>query len=97
MFALIETLRPRRYAELGSHYGASFFAACQTAQKIRTPADFVAIDLWEGDPQAGFYGEEVYEAFEGIRLKHYADVWDGPFDRTLWKLRTSFCRTNLLI
>ncbi len=74
MFALIETLRPRRYAELGSHYGASFFAACQTAQKIRIPADFVAIDLWEGDPQAGYYGEEVYDAFEGIRLKHYGDV-----------------------
>ena len=74
MFALIETLRPRRYAELGSHYGASFFAACQTAQKIRIPADFVAIDLWEGDPQAGYYGEEVYDAFERIRLKHYASV-----------------------
>ncbi|MEP2027452.1 MAG: class I SAM-dependent methyltransferase [Paracoccaceae bacterium] len=71
MFALTETLRPRRFAELGSHYGASFFAACQIAKRLRLPTCAVAIDLWEGDPQAGYYGEEVYASFEALRKKHF--------------------------
>ncbi len=73
MFALIETLRPRRFVELGSHYGASFFAACQTIKRLNLPSCGIAIDLWEGDPQAGFYGEEVYNSFEGLRTKNFSD------------------------
>ncbi len=73
MFALIKTLRPRRYVELGTHCGASFFAACQTFKQLNLPAMGVAIDLWEGDPQAGFYGKEVYNAFEYLRKTRYPD------------------------
>lgn len=72
MFALVETLRPRRFTELGSHYGASFFAACQTMKRLGLPSVGTAVDLWEGDPQAGFYGEEVYSSFETLRKQHFA-------------------------
>jgi len=64
-------LRPRRFTELGSHYGASFFAACQTIKRLGLPSCATAVDLWEGDPQAGFYGEEVYSSFETLRKQHF--------------------------
>ncbi len=36
----------RRYVELGSHYGCSFFAACQAVRRFGTDAECVAIDTW---------------------------------------------------
>ena len=63
MLALMALLRPRRYAELGSHHGFSFYAACQGAAVSRTGTECVAMDTWQGDHQAGRYGDEVYEDF----------------------------------
>nr|WP_314075188.1 class I SAM-dependent methyltransferase [uncultured Roseococcus sp.] len=75
MMALMALLRPRRYAELGSHHGFSFFAACQGAAEIRSDTECVAIDTWRGDHHAGNYGEEVYENFlKGLRRDH-----NGPY------------------
>jgi predicted O-methyltransferase YrrM len=71
MFSLISELRPRRYVELGTQYGASFFAACQMLKHLGLPSLAIAIDLWEGDSQAGFYGEEVYNNFEHLRNTRY--------------------------
>ncbi len=73
MFSLIAQLRPRRYVELGTHYGASFFAACQMFKYLGLPSLAVAIDFWEGDSQAGYYGEEVYNNFEHLRTTRYND------------------------
>lgn len=71
MLALMALLRPRRYAELGSHCGFSFFAACQGAAEAGTNTECVAIDTWQGDHQAGNYSEEVYENFlKDLRRDH---------------------------
>ena len=61
LFCMFELFRPRRYVELGSHCGYSFFAACQGAELAGSKAECIAIDGWEGDPHAGFYGSEVYD------------------------------------
>ena len=74
MLALMALLRPRRYAELGSHHGFSFYAACQGAAASRTGTECVAMDTWQGDHQAGHYGDEVYEDF----LRHLRRDWSGP-------------------
>jgi len=71
MFSLIACLRPRRFVELGTHCGASFFAACQMFKHLDIPSLAIAIDLWEGDAQAGYYGEEVYNNFEYLRNTRY--------------------------
>lgn len=63
MLALMELLRPRRYVELGSHHGYSFFAACQGAVAAGAGTECVAIDSWQGDEHASHYGNEVYETF----------------------------------
>ena len=59
-FWLTGALRPRSIVELGTHGGFSFFAFCQAVERRKLETTCVAIDTWEGDPQAGFYGEDVY-------------------------------------
>jgi len=59
-FWLTGALRPRSIVELGTHGGFSFFAFCQAVERRRLETTCVAIDTWQGDPQAGFYGEDVY-------------------------------------
>jgi len=72
LFTLMEAMRPRRYVELGTHAGQSFFAACQHYKSHGDYGEAVAIDLWEGDHQAGFYCEEVFERFRDMLRRHYA-------------------------
>lgn len=74
MFAAVSLLRPRRYVELGTHFGMSFYAACQAAQGISAPAECVAIDTWTGDKHAGFYGDDVFERFTSTLKKEYPEV-----------------------
>lgn len=72
LFTLMEAMRPRRYVELGTHAGQSFFTACQHYKSHGDYGEAVAIDLWEGDHQAGFYGERVFQDFRAILRRHYA-------------------------
>jgi len=73
MFGLIALLRPRRFVELGSHHGCSFFAASQAMQALNLKAEAIAIDTWQGDPQAGYYAEEVFENFNGLLRTRYQE------------------------
>jgi hypothetical protein len=57
---LVATLQPVTVVELGTHYGVSFFAFCEAAER-QSPKSFIyAVDTWSGDDQAGKYGEEVF-------------------------------------
>ena len=57
---IVAVTKPKVIVELGSHYGVSFFSFCEAAN-IYSPETFLyAIDTWEGDEQAGFYDNEVY-------------------------------------
>lgn len=71
LFSLMEAMRPRRYVELGSHAGASFFSACQHLKMNDGYGEAVAIDIWEGDHQAGFYDEHVFNNFKYLLKKHF--------------------------
>lgn len=73
MFGLVALLRPRRFVELGSHYGCSFFAANQAMQALNVKSEAIAIDTWQGDPQAGHYTETVFEDFTHLLRTRYPE------------------------
>lgn len=74
MFCLISHLRPRRYVELGTHFGASFYAACQAVKRNALGSECIAIDLWQGDVHAGNYSEDVFERFVSVLESSYKDI-----------------------
>jgi hypothetical protein len=61
-FWLCEALRPRRFVELGTHYGYSYFAFCQAIERLGLGTAAYAIDTWKGDEHAGFYDESVFRS-----------------------------------
>ena len=68
---LIEMLKPEVVVELGSHYGVSFFAFCEAAEILSNNTYTYAVDSWEGDEQAGYYKDEVYEAVSNHRNQYH--------------------------
>jgi hypothetical protein len=73
---LVEALQPRVFVELGSYYGVSYCAFCQTAKELNTGTRCYAIDTWQGDPQSGEYGAEVL-----ADLKAHHDPLYSSFSR----------------
>jgi hypothetical protein len=73
LFGLFAFLRPRRYVELGSHYGMSFFGACQAVNFLNLSTDCIAVDSWVGDLHASFHSNEVFESFERTMLESFPE------------------------
>ncbi|GAB0114499.1 hypothetical protein AcidC75_20230 [Acidisoma sp. C75] len=72
-FWLVDALRPRSFVELGSHNGFSYFCACQAVKTLGLGTACYAIDSWEGDEHAGFYGNEIFAAVSDVHERHYSD------------------------
>ncbi|MBU1156985.1 MAG: class I SAM-dependent methyltransferase, partial [Proteobacteria bacterium] len=65
--------RPANLVELGAYKGYSYFAFCQAVKASKIACRCHAVDTWQGDDQAGFYGEEVYGEVRGHNDEHYAE------------------------
>lgn len=73
-YDLVRWMEPRSIVELGTHYGCSFFAFCQAVHDADLATNVTAVDTWQGDPQAGFYGEEVYDLVRKVLDEAYGTV-----------------------
>ena len=71
-FWICAALRPRRFVELGTHYGYSYFAFCQAIDRLGLGTVAYAVDTWQGDEHAGFFGEEVFHSVAGRGEPKYA-------------------------
>ncbi len=71
---LVEVVRPKSIVELGTHNGASFLAFCQAVETQQVSARVFAVDTWEGDEHAGFYGNEIYAELRDYQQRHYAGI-----------------------
>lgn len=80
-FAVVETLGPRRIVELGTHKGDSYCAFCQAVDELGLEAACYAVDSWEGDAHAGYYGPEVL-----ADLAAHHDPLYGRFSRLVKSL-----------
>ncbi|MBI5839228.1 MAG: class I SAM-dependent methyltransferase [Chloroflexi bacterium] len=74
LFCLLDFVRPRRFVELGTHFGNCFFAACQASLDMQSAIECIGIDTWEGDQHAGYYNNDVYKDFVYILNNNYYDV-----------------------
>jgi hypothetical protein len=77
---LVGVLSPRLFVELGAYSGISYLAFCQNIRARDLPTRCVAVDTWQGDEHAGFYGDTIYE-----ELKSNHDVLYGHFSSLLRK------------
>ena len=77
-FWVMENVRPHLLVELGTHTGNSYCAFLQSAVLCNLPLKAYAIDTWEGDLQAGYYGNEIYD-----ELSAYHDPLYGGISRLL--------------
>ena len=56
----VKLFRPSLLVELGTHLGDSYFSFCQGVAESGHYCNCAAIDSWEGDQFAGYYGSGVY-------------------------------------
>ncbi|MBU2762681.1 glycosyltransferase [Acidithiobacillus caldus] len=77
-FWLMEAMLPRSLVELGTHSGNSYCAFLQALKELGMSPSCYAVDTWQGDPHAGYYGNEVFDD-----LSAHHDPLYGGFSRLL--------------
>jgi hypothetical protein len=60
--------------ELGTHYGFSCFVFAEATRRLGLDCTISALDSWEGDDHAGFYGDEVYRSVAEVVASEYPDT-----------------------
>lgn len=69
---LIEAHQPALLVELGAHNGFSYAAFCESVKRAGLSTKARAIDTWQGDEHAGFYGDDVFARFNAYHASRYA-------------------------
>jgi hypothetical protein len=69
---LAKQMAPGVFVELGSHNGFSYFAFCESLKSLSGMHQAFAIDTWQGDSHAGFYGDDVYSQVQEVNAHYYS-------------------------
>ncbi len=84
---IVRVAAPRMLVELGTHFGVSYAAFCEAVVREELDTGCFAIDTWQGDEHAGFYGEEVFvnlRAFHDARYAGFSRLLRCTFDEALY-------------
>jgi outer membrane murein-binding lipoprotein Lpp len=71
-FWITDVVRPRTMVELGTHRGFSFFVFAEACARLGLDTTLWALDNWEGDDQAGFYGQDVFDSVASVVAAEYS-------------------------
>ncbi len=85
-FWVVEESRPRTLVELGTHNGTSYLGFCQAVAQCGLDTRCFAVDTWQGDEHAGFYGDEVYATLSrdnGALYGGFSQLMRMTFDEAL--------------
>lgn len=80
---LLEILKPRTFVELGTHWGFSYCGICQAVERLRLDTMCYAVDTWQGDEHAGYYGPETLQDLRqhhDSRYLHFSSLCQCTFD-----------------
>jgi glycosyltransferase involved in cell wall biosynthesis/SAM-dependent methyltransferase len=83
---VVAALRPAVLVELGTHNGVSYSAFCEAVMRSRLDTRCYAVDTWQGDEHAHYYGEEVYADFRRFhdgRYSGFSELLRSRFDDAL--------------
>lgn len=83
---LVHVVRPNRIVELGTHNGVSYGAFCSSVEVEGLICECTAIDTWQGDHQAGFFDDHVFEdvqSWHDDRYKKFSSLMRSTFDAAL--------------
>lgn len=88
-FWIMEAIAPRTLVELGTHHGYSYNAFCQAVATLNLDTKTFAVDTWEGDEHAGFYGPEILRTLrehQNPRYEGFSELWQMRFDEAADKV-----------
>jgi glycosyltransferase involved in cell wall biosynthesis len=83
---IVAATRPGTIVELGAHNGVSYSAFCESVLHEKLATRCYAVDTWQGDDHAGFYGETVFtewQRFHGARYGGFSELMRCTFDEAL--------------
>ena len=69
---LIREIKPKIFVELGTHYGHSYFAFCQSIIESGCATKSFAVDTWKGDEHSGIYSDDIYIEVDACNQKKYS-------------------------
>jgi GT2 family glycosyltransferase len=69
-FWLTDALRPKRFVELGSGCGYSYFAFCQAIGRLGVSSEANAVDTWLDDTDGSLDDDALYEAVLAANLRY---------------------------
>lgn len=84
-YDLVKGFKPNSIVELGTHFGGSYFAFCDSVNNHNTKTKCYAVDTWQGEEQAGFYDESVYRFVHrhNIRYASFSNLLRCEFDKAV--------------
>lgn len=73
-YDFVRNFKPKTIVELGTHKGTSLWSFAQATKDGELDIEISAVDTWQGEEHAGFYGEEIFDEVKKIKETFYPKI-----------------------